>query len=160
MEKTFSVDSHQLRLLYLIGIAKLYLVVVRAGQGGSGAAGGLGGCGGIGGDVVFVGDDRLSLKEFGTILSRVQKRYYREEIDASLVESLDNKINYPIIDGGNGKACKGHEKWGVNGKNATLRVPTRVTVINVDTGECIGEISHHNDTLLAAKGGDPGRGIR
>ena len=90
----------------------------------------------------------------------MQKRYYREEVDASLIESLDNKINYPIIDGENGKACKGFEKWGQNGKNATLRIPTRVRVINVDTGECIGEISYPNDTLLVAKGGDPGRGIR
>ena len=55
---------------------------------------------------------------------------------------------------------KGHEKWGKNGKNATLYVPIRITIRSADTGAVLGEINHHKDTCLIAKGGNPGRGIR
>jgi len=133
----------------------------RGGRGGAGAAGQLGGAGGVGGDVILVGQQSMSMRAFHRAISKAEKSYRRRERDASLIDHrLDDVVEYPIIEARNGANCRGQEKWGRNGQNATLRVPLGIRIRRVDTGEVIGEINRHKETCVIAQGGDPGRGIR
>jgi GTPase len=91
-----------------------------------------GGNGGMGGSIVFVGDEgKVTLTDF-----RYQKH-----------------IKAP--NGENGKSKGMH---GANALNNYLKVPLGTIIYNYETGLKIGEITHHNQELVVAKGGRGGRG--
>lgn len=91
-----------------------------------------GGHGGRGGDVVFQGDEGLNtLFKF-----RFTQRYSGER-------------------GGHGG---GSDRHGRNGANLVLTVPCGTVVSDAETGELIGDLVSHGQTLVVAKGGRGGRG--
>jgi GTP-binding protein len=119
------------------------IVRVQAGSGGSGIVsfrrekftplgGPDGGDGGKGGDVIVRGDRNLA-----TLLDYT----YR---DAWQAES--------------GSHGSGANKTGRSGADVVLPVPPGTVVRNHDTGDVLGEILDHDDTLLVARGGRGGKG--
>lgn len=116
---------------------------VVAGQGGNGAVafrrekyipfgGPAGGDGGKGGDIVLVGDEGL-----GTLLDLT----YQRRLEAERGESGGNKDM-------NGKA----------GRDRQVRVPVGTQIYDADTGDAIGDITKHGETLVVANGGRGGLG--
>ncbi len=119
-------------------------IVVEGGRGGDGAVhfrrekyvpkgGPDGGDGGRGGNVYLVGDRALF-----SLLDLKYKRHYKAE---------------------DGKPARG-DLNGKKGKDLYLRVPLGTIVIDEDTGEVLGEIVEHGQTLLVARGGKGGLGNR
>ncbi len=118
-------------------------IIVEAGRGGDGLVhfrrekyvprgGPDGGDGGDGGSVYLVGDASLN-----NLLHFRGKRYFKAE------------------DGEDGKPKK---MKGRTGRSVYVRVPLGTVVYDADTGEKLGEILHHGQKLLVAKGGKGGRG--
>ncbi|MDV3167191.1 MAG: GTPase ObgE [Vigna little leaf phytoplasma] len=116
---------------------------VKAGNGGNGIVsfrrekyvpygGPAGGNGGHGGSVIFIGDAGLN-----TLL---QLRY-------------QHKIT--ALSGENGK---NKNRNGAKAPNLLIKVPLGTVVYNYDNNQLIGEILHHQEEILIAKGGKGGRG--
>jgi GTP-binding protein len=116
---------------------------VEAGNGGDGAVafrrekyvpfgGPAGGDGGRGGDVVFVGDSGL-----GTLHDLTHQNTVRAESG---------------INGG------GKDMYGRAGKDAHVRVPLGTIAFDVTSGEKLFEITEHKERIVAARGGQGGRG--
>jgi len=119
------------------------IVQVVAGTGGSGASsfrrekfvpkgGPDGGDGGVGGSVYLKVDEN-----FSTLLDyRYQTRWVAER----------------------GQHGKGKNMTGKSAEDVYLPVPPGTEVRDADTGEILGELVNHGQTLLVAKGGRGGRG--
>ncbi|MCC6527220.1 MAG: GTPase ObgE [Polyangiaceae bacterium] len=116
---------------------------VAAGNGGNGAVafrrekfvpfgGPSGGDGGRGGDVVLVGDAGMT-----TLADVAYQRAVRAERGA---------------DGAN------KDKYGRGGRTKKLRVPLGTQVFDAETGDRLGDITHHDEELVVAKGGAGGLG--
>jgi len=118
-------------------------IKVKAGDGGRGcisfrrekfeAMGGPnGGDGGKGGDIIVVVDEGL-----GTL--------------------LDFRMN-PLQRAGRGQHGMGKDMHGRNGENRILRVPPGTSVYEIETEECLGDLTEVDQRLVIAKGGDGGKG--
>ncbi|MEX2963789.1 Obg family GTPase CgtA [Microbulbifer sp. TYP-18] len=116
---------------------------VQAGKGGNGClsfrrekfvekGGPDGGDGGDGGSVYLVADDALN--------TLVDYRYQ------------------PRYSAASGEPGRGRNCTGAKGEDLELKVPVGTTVIDVDTGETIGDITGHGQRLLVAQGGFHGLG--
>lgn len=118
-------------------------IEVKAGDGGDGAlsfrrekflprGGPDGGDGGAGGSVWLVGDEGLNtLADF-----RHARRHAAER----------------------GRDGAGRNRTGAGGSDCFIRVPVGTSVRDAGTGETIGEVTAHDQHLLVARGGAPGRG--
>ncbi len=118
-------------------------IVVKAGDGGNGAiafrrerfrpkGGPAGGDGGKGGDVVLRADRNLhTLRDLG----------YRPRVEAS-----------------RGRHGGGNDRCGRGGDDAVLRVPPGTTVSDRESGETLGDLVEDGQELVAARGGEGGRG--
>lgn len=118
-------------------------LAIQAGNGGDGAiafrrekyvpfGGPAGGDGGRGGSVLFEGDEGL-----GTLHDLTHQKVIR------------------AADGANGA---GKDKYGRGGADATLRVPLGTIAFDADTGDKLFEITEHHQSVVAARGGQGGRG--
>lgn len=121
----------------------LVKIIVKAGKGGDGLVhflrekfkpfgGPDGGDGGDGGSVYAIGDRSLK-----TLLDFKYKRIYEAE------------------DGKNGGP---NNRTGKKGRDLFIKVPLGSIFYDSETGECLGEIVEHGQTLLLARGGKGGRG--
>lgn len=119
------------------------VVRVAAGTGGSGQTsfrrekfvpmgGPDGGDGGRGGDVIVKGDRNLA-----TLLDYT----YRDAWTAE-----------------RGQHGEGSNRTGKSGKDVVLPVPPGTVIRDLGTGDVIGEVLHHDDELVVAKGGRGGKG--
>jgi GTP-binding protein len=119
------------------------IVDAKAGDGGDGCiafrhekfmphGGPSGGNGGRGGSVVVVAS-----RELTTLIDL----HYRRHINAER--------------GGHGK---GKSQTGADGADATIVVPVGTVVLDVESGERLGELVEHGARLVVAKGGKPGFG--
>ncbi|HHW95202.1 MAG TPA: GTPase ObgE [Mogibacterium sp.] len=123
-----------------VDIAEIKII---SGKGGDGAAtfrreafvpdgGPDGGDGGNGGDIIFVADNNLrTLMDF---------KYHRK---------------YKAENGQNGMKRK---KFGKKGRDLYIRVPVGTMIIDKETGLLMKDLSHNDDTFIAAKGGKGGKG--
>lgn len=91
-----------------------------------------GGDGGHGGSVLMTADENLN-----TLIDYRFHRHYRA---------------------GNGRPGAGRNMAGANGEDLELRVPVGTAIIDADTGEAIGDLTQHGQSLLLAKGGKRGIG--
>ena len=91
-----------------------------------------GGNGGRGGNIVFVGDESLK-----TLIDFKYKK---------------------IIKAKKGENGKGSNRYGANSEDIVLKVPLGTTLIDVDTGIIVADITENNQKVIAAKGGRGGRG--
>lgn len=118
-------------------------IKIESGRGGNGTVawrrekyvdkgGPAGGDGGNGGDVYFVGDEDLS-----TLLDFKYKSIFKAE------------------NGDNGRI---KNQIGKCGKDLYIKIPVGTVIKDAKTGKIIGDITHHAQTLLVAKGGRGGRG--
>lgn len=118
-------------------------IKIESGRGGNGTVawrrekyvdkgGPAGGDGGNGGDVYFVGDEDLS-----TLLDFKYKSIFKAE------------------NGDNGRI---KNQIGKCGKDLYIKIPVGTVIKDTKTGKIIGDITHHEQTLLVAKGGRGGRG--
>lgn len=118
-------------------------IKIESGRGGNGTVawrrekyvdkgGPAGGDGGNGGDVYFVGDEDLS-----TLLDFKFKSIFKAE------------------NGDNGRI---KNQIGKCGKDLYIKIPVGTVIKDAKTGKIIGDITHHEQTLLVAKGGRGGRG--
>lgn len=118
-------------------------IEVEAGQGGPGCVsfrrepyvprgGPNGGDGGDGGSVILVGDENV-----GTLLDLRYRRRYRAE---------------------RGKAGQGSDRTGARGRSERIHVPLGTQVFDRESDELIGDIVEHGQELVAARGGQGGRG--
>ncbi len=58
----------------------------------------------------------------------------------------------------NGEPGAGRQKTGGSADDIFIRVPLGTIVVNQETGEHIGEVTEHDQTILVARGGHGGRG--
>ena len=79
-------------------------------------------------------------------------------IDVELTKS--NHVLYNTIKAESGTHCKGKDRWGKNGRNIILKVPTGIRIRDSDTGKIIAEVDRHNEEIMIARGGTGGRGLR
>ncbi len=118
-------------------------IVVRAGNGGSGSAsfrrekfepmgGPDGGDGGKGGDIVLIGDEGLN-----TLIDFRHKKNF----DADF-----------------GIKGKGRQMYGKQGDDLIIRVPVGTEVYDLEMDIRVGDITEHEQTLIAANGGKGGLG--
>lgn len=91
-----------------------------------------GGDGGDGGDVYFIADENLS-----TLMDFKYKSVFKAEI------------------GVNGRSKSQHGRCG---KDLYIKVPVGTVVKDIKTGNIIGDLVNHGDSILVAKGGRGGRG--
>lgn len=91
-----------------------------------------GGDGGDGGDVYFIADENLS-----TLMDFKYKSVFKAEI------------------GVNGRSKSQHGRCG---KDLYIKVPVGTIVKDIKTGNIIGDLINHRDSILIAKGGRGGRG--
>lgn len=118
-------------------------IKIRSGDGGSGAVafrrekfvprgGPSGGDGGKGGDVIFVADAKLhTLMDFR----------YRQEYEAQ-----------------NGEKGGTKNKYGSDGEDLVIYVPSGTIILDKATGEPIADLTDDGETYVALKGGRGGRG--
>ncbi|MBN8886715.1 MAG: GTPase ObgE [Rudaea sp.] len=118
-------------------------ITVHAGNGGSGCVsfrrekfipfgGPDGGNGGDGGSVFLVADEGLN-----TLIDFRHERSFRAQ---------------------RGENGMGRQMAGKAGEDRIIRVPVGTAVINVDTDEVIGDLTHHGQLLKVAEGGHGGAG--
>ncbi len=119
------------------------LIEVTAGDGGNGVAhfrrekfipkgGPDGGDGGKGGSVYAVADENLNtLIEF-----RYTRKYFAQR----------------------GENGRGSDCYGKGGEDIYLKMPVGTVIRNVETEEIMADLTHHNETVLLAKGGKGGLG--
>lgn len=116
---------------------------VQAGKGGNGClsfrrekyverGGPDGGNGGDGGDVILVADNGLN-----TLIDFRYQPGYKAQ---------------------NGASGASRNKTGGAGEHSYVKVPVGTTVVDDETQETLGDLSHSGDTLLVAKGGHRGTG--
>lgn len=91
-----------------------------------------GGDGGAGGDVYFVADENLS-----TLMDFKYKSVFKAE------------------SGVNGRSKSQHGRCG---KDLYIKVPIGTMIKDIKTGNIIGDLTNHEDSILIAKGGRGGRG--
>ena len=93
-----------------------------------------GGDGGKGGNVIAVGDENVN-----TLLAYRYNHFYKAK---------------------NGQNGMGSNKTGASGEDVILRFPLGTEIYNITNGERnkIIEITHHNERIVIAKGGNGGRG--
>lgn len=91
-----------------------------------------GGDGGNGGDVYFIADENMS-----TLMDFKQKSIFKAEA------------------GVNGRSKNQHGRCG---KNLYINVPIGTMIRDLKTGNIIGDLTEHEQTVLVAKGGRGGRG--
>lgn len=91
-----------------------------------------GGDGGDGGDVYFIADENLS-----TLMDFRYKSVFKAET------------------GVNGRSKSQHGRCG---KDLYIKVPVGTMVKDIKTGNIIGDLTNHGDSILVAKGGRGGRG--
>ncbi len=91
-----------------------------------------GGDGGAGGDIYFIADENLS-----TLMDFKYKSVFKGE------------------NGVNGRSKSQHGRCG---KDLYIKVPVGTLIRDLKTNNIIADLTHHNDTVLAAKGGRGGRG--
>ena len=91
-----------------------------------------GGNGGRGGNIVFVGDESLK-----TLIDFKYKK---------------------IIKAKKGENGKGSNRYGANSEDIVLKVPLGTTLIDMDTGIILADITENKQSFIAAKGGRGGRG--
>ena len=80
--------------------------------------------------------------------------WYRRKLTKS------NSVLYNTIRADSGTHCKGKDRWGKNGNNIVLKVPTGIRIRDSDTGKIIAEVDHHNQEIIIARGGVGDRGLR
>ncbi|MBW8311999.1 MAG: GTPase ObgE [Rhizobium sp.] len=118
-------------------------ILVSAGSGGNGCisfrrekfiplGGPDGGDGGNGGSVWLQADENLN-----TLIDFRHQRQYRAQ---------------------RGQNGMGRQMFGKAGEDVLIRVPVGTEVINVETDEIIGDLTHHGERLLVAQGGVGGKG--
>ncbi len=118
-------------------------IFVKAGDGGNGVisfrrekfvpkGGPDGGDGGNGGSIILQADRNLS-----TLLDFRYKAHYKAE---------------------RGRHGQGARKTGLSGKDILIKVPCGTVVKDAETGELLGDLTQHGETLVVAKGGRGGRG--
>ena len=118
-------------------------ITVYAGKGGNGClsfrrekyierGGPDGGDGGDGGSVYLIADENLN-----TLIDYRYQRAYRAENGAS----------------GGGRNCRGK-----SGDDLVLKVPVGTSIIDLDSGEQIGDLTKHEEKILVAQGGFHGLG--
>ncbi|MGL9733804.1 MAG: Obg family GTPase CgtA [Symbiopectobacterium sp.] len=118
-------------------------ILVVAGDGGNGCVsfrrekyilngGPDGGEGGDGGDVYLLADETLN-----TLIDFRFEKFYRAE---------------------RGQNGKSHDCTGKRGKDITIKVPIGTRVLDESTGEVLGDMTHHEQRLMVAKGGWHGLG--
>lgn len=118
-------------------------IVVRAGHGGSGSAsfrrekyvpmgGPDGGDGGKGGDVILVGDEGLN-----TLIDFRHKKSF---------------------DAQRGVSGRGRQMYGKQGDDLIIKVPVGTEVYDLEMDIKVGDITEHNQELIAAHGGKGGLG--
>jgi GTP-binding protein len=118
-------------------------IYIRSGKGGDGSVSFLrekfrpkggpdGGNGGKGGDVVFIADENLN-----TLLDFRYQQHYTAE---------------------NGQPGQGNQRYGKSGEDLRIRVPVGTVVSDADTGEQIADLDQNENELIAAPGGQGGRG--
>lgn len=118
-------------------------IFVKAGDGGAGCksfrreahvpkGGPDGGDGGRGGDVVLVADGAVS-----TLLDYHYKRHFKAQ---------------------RGTHGKGGLRHGATGDDLVLAVPLGTVVRDDETGELIGDLTHHGQRVVVARGGRGGKG--
>ncbi len=118
-------------------------ITVRAGNGGNGClsfrrekfvekGGPDGGDGGDGGCVYLEADENIN-----TLIDYRYQRSYQA---------------------GNGEAGKGRNCTGAKGADLVLKVPVGTSALDEETGETVGDLTHHGDRLLVAQGGFHGLG--
>jgi GTP-binding protein len=119
------------------------LLIVEAGNGGKGAVafrreksvpfgGPAGGDGGRGGDVIFEGDEGM-----GTLHDLTHQRMIAAE---------------------HGQGGLGKDMYGRAGRDVVVRVPLGTVVFDAASREKLFEVTKHHERVIAAKGGDGGRG--
>ena len=119
------------------------IIRVEAGDGGSGCVsfrrekyvpdgGPDGGDGGDGGSVYLLADENLN-----TLIDYRFERFHRAE---------------------RGENGRGRDCTGAGGKDLILKVPVGTRATDQDTGEALGDLTHHGQKLLVAKGGFHGLG--
>ncbi len=91
-----------------------------------------GGDGGDGGDVTLIADPRLT-----TLLDLTYTRVIKGEI---------------------GENGRGRDQYGKGGKDKTVRIPLGTQIFNAETGELLVDLDTPDQTYVAAKGGEGGRG--
>ena len=113
-------------------------ITVYAGKGGNGClsfrrekyierGGPDGGDGGDGGSVYLIADESLN-----TLIDYRYQRSFRAENGAS----------------GGGKNCRGK-----SGEDLYMKVPVGTSILDENSGELIGDLTKHEQTLLVAQGG-------
>jgi len=118
-------------------------IVVRAGHGGSGSAsfrrekyvpmgGPDGGDGGKGGDVILIGDEGLN-----TLIDFRHKKSF---------------------DAQRGVSGRGRQMYGKQGDDLIIKVPVGTEVYDLEMDIKVGDITEHNQELIAAHGGKGGLG--
>lgn len=118
-------------------------ITVKGGSGGNGAisfrrekyvprGGPDGGDGGKGGDVVLAADSQVS-----TLVHLASKKHFAAE---------------------SGSPGEGSNRSGKNGSDLVIKVPVGTLVKDPATGKVIGDLSTPQSTVVAAKGGEGGRG--
>jgi GTP-binding protein len=118
-------------------------ITVQAGDGGNGCisfrrekfiplGGPDGGDGGYGGSVWLVADEGLN-----TLVDFRHRRQFKAQ---------------------RGQNGMGSQMYGKSGEDTVVRVPIGTMVTNVDTGELIGDLTHHGQRMLVAQGGKGGLG--
>ena len=118
-------------------------IQVKSGKGGNGCVsfrrepfvpegGPDGGDGGKGGDVIFVADEGMR-----TLMDFRYKRKYEAE---------------------SGQDGMKKKKFGKNGKDLVIRVPTGTMIIDEESGLLMKDLVHNGERFVAAKGGKGGKG--
>ena len=126
-----------------MGFVDTLFITIKSGNGGHGkvsfrrekfvAKGGPdGGDGGDGGNVLFKASKLIS-----TFLDLSKKKVYKAQ------------------HGNDGKPKK---QTGKSGAHCIIYVPCGTCIYNAQTNELLSELTHHNDTILVAKGGKGGKG--
>lgn len=118
-------------------------IFIRSGKGGDGAVsfrrepfvpegGPDGGDGGKGGDIVFQAD-----KNMRTLMDFRYRRKYEAQ---------------------NGQDGMKKKRYGKNGENLVIKVPVGTMIIDEETGHMMGDLTEHDMSFVAAKGGKGGKG--
>ena len=118
-------------------------IEVVAGDGGSGSSsmrrekfiprgGPNGGDGGRGGSVIAIADENIN-----TLIDYRYARLHRAQ---------------------NGEQGRGADQYGAAGDDIVLRMPVGTQIFNDDTGEPIGDLTAHDQTMILAQGGNGGWG--
>lgn len=79
------------------------------------------------------------------------------EVDENLHTLLDFR-HRTLYRAGRGQHGQGSNRTGRSGEDRIVRVPPGTEVRDADTGELLGDLTSHGETLVVARGGRGGRG--